>query len=101
MPAMAEVVARCPAEPAPSLEVEGQLPFEDLYRDNFGFVWRNARRLGVPESQVDDAVQEVFIVLHRRRAELEQRGPVRAVLFRILVRVAADQRRAFRRKSPL
>jgi RNA polymerase sigma-70 factor, ECF subfamily len=77
------------------------VPFEQLYAQHVDFVWRNLRRLGVPDAQVDDAVQEVFLVLHRRRTEFEGRASLRTWLFRILLRVAADQRRSARRKSPL
>jgi len=74
--------------------------FEALYEEHFDFVWRNARRLGVGEASVDDAVQETFLVLHRRLGEFEGRSSVKTWLFRILVRVASDHRRTVRRKSP-
>jgi RNA polymerase sigma-70 factor (ECF subfamily) len=88
-------------EPAPAPPPALAEPFEQLYARHFDFVWRNVRRLGVPDGQVDDAVQEVFLVLYRRRAEFEGRASLRTWLFRILLRVAADQRRSARRKSPL
>lgn len=33
-----------------------------LYDENFDFAWRTARRLGLPEADVEDAVQESFQV---------------------------------------
>jgi RNA polymerase sigma-70 factor (ECF subfamily) len=45
-------------------------------------------------------VQEVFLVVHRKRGEFEGRASLKTWIFRILVRVAADQRRSLRRKSP-
>jgi hypothetical protein len=34
------------------------------------FVWRGLRRLGIPEPELDDATQEVFIVSVRRLADI-------------------------------
>ncbi len=76
------------------------LDFEALYDDHFDFVFRNVRRLGVPDAHVDDAVQEVFLVVHRRLGEFEGRSTVKTWLFGILARVASDHRRSLRRKSP-
>lgn len=68
--------------------------FEAVYREHADFVWRNVRRLGVPPSGVDDAVQKVFLVVHRRLADLDDEPRVRAWLFQIVRRVARDERRA-------
>lgn len=76
------------------------IDFEALYDEHFDFVFRNVRRLGVPDAHVDDAVQEVFLVVHRRLAEFEGRSSVKTWVFGILARVAADHRRSLRRKSP-
>lgn len=73
--------------------------FEEVYETHFAFVWRSIRRLGIPISAVDDAVQDVFIVVHRRLPEFEARASVRTWLFAILVRVVRDYRRAYRRKD--
>lgn len=83
-----------------TLEAAAPLDFEEIYDTCFDFVWRNARRLGVPDEHLDDAVQEVFLVVHRRLADFEGRASVKTWLFGILVKVAADHRRAVRRKSP-
>jgi RNA polymerase sigma-70 factor (ECF subfamily) len=63
-----------------------------IYRDQHAFVWRIVRRLGVAEAAVDDAVQEVFVVLHRRRGELDMSGPIRGLLYGIARRVAKRAR---------
>jgi RNA polymerase sigma-70 factor (ECF subfamily) len=70
-----------------------------LFREQGAWVWRLLRRLGVPLSALDDAVQEVFIVVHRRRAELSIKGAGRALLSAIAVRVARDQRRSGHRRQ--
>lgn len=71
--------------------------FEDVYEEHFEFVWRSVRRLGVPDAAVDDAVQDVFVVVHRRGSEFEGRSSVRTWLFGIVVHVA----RAYRRRKSL
>src|SRR2546429_365348 len=37
-----------------------------LRHEHFEFIWRSVRRLGVPEADADDAVQQVFIVAARK-----------------------------------
>lgn len=76
---------------APSLD------FDAFYEAHVDFVWRVARRLGVPSDRVDDAVQDVFVVVHRRMAELDPRVPLRAWLFRVVQNVAREHRRKARR----
>ena len=70
-------------------------------RANADFVWRSLRRLGVPPASLDDATQEVFIVVHRRFHELRPGPTQRAWLFAIAQRVASGQRRWVRRKGNL
>lgn len=67
--------------------------FEDVYREHFRFVWRSLRRLGVPESDVADAAQDVFVVVHRRLAEFEGRSKMTTWLYGICLRVARDRKR--------
>jgi RNA polymerase sigma-70 factor (ECF subfamily) len=73
-------------------------PFEQIYDDNSVFIWRSLRGLGVADANVDDAVQEVFLVVHRRLPEYEPRAHIRSWLFGIAMRVAKDHRRSARRK---
>lgn len=64
-----------------------------IFREHGPFVWRALRRLGVSPADVDDAVQEVFVVVHRKLGEYEGRSQMRTWLYGIAVRVAAAQRR--------
>lgn len=64
-----------------------------LYRQHFQFVWRSLRRLGVRESSIDDAVHDVFLVVHRKLAAFEERAGHRGWLFAIALRVAREYRR--------
>ena len=73
--------------------------FDEIYAEYFDFVWRSVRRLGVAEAGIDDAVQDVFLVLHRRLPEFEGRSSVKTWIFGIALRVARDHRRLLRRKG--
>jgi RNA polymerase sigma-70 factor (ECF subfamily) len=86
-------------EPSSPVLVQALPVFDAVYEEHFDFVWRTARRLGVPESAADDVVQDTFVVLHRRLAEYDGTTPVRRWLIGILTRVVADHRRRYRRKD--
>jgi RNA polymerase sigma-70 factor (ECF subfamily) len=60
-------------------------------------VWRSLRRLGVLESDADDATQQVFLVAHRRIADIVPENE-QAFLLQTALRVAADFRRSRRRR---
>jgi RNA polymerase sigma-70 factor (ECF subfamily) len=105
-------IATAPPAPRPSLtpiavsmppraEADARVrSFRQLYEAHVDFVWRNLRRLGVQESDVEDRTQEVFVVAHRRFDQFEDRGHgPRAWLFQIVLRVASDARR-HRRRHP-
>jgi RNA polymerase sigma factor (sigma-70 family) len=82
------------AESAPP---EEPLDLADLHRDHFAFVWRTLRHLGVPGPALDDAVQDVFLVVHRRLDSFEGRSEVRTWLYAIARRVAFRHRRGAQR----
>jgi RNA polymerase sigma-70 factor (ECF subfamily) len=69
------------------------LEFDGVYATHFDFVWRSLKRLGVPEHQLDDATQDVFLVVHRRLRDFEGRSTVKTWLFGIVLRVARTHRR--------
>ena len=92
---------RSPAPaPAPVGAAGPRVTFEELYERHVDFLWRNARRLGVGDDAVDDVLQQVFLVVHRRLPELAIAGSEKAWLFGVLVRVVRDHKRSLRRKSP-
>lgn len=64
-----------------------------VYEANFAYCWQLLRRLGVREADLEDAVQDVFVVAHRRRAEFRGDSAIRTWLFGIARRVAAGYRR--------
>jgi RNA polymerase sigma-70 factor (ECF subfamily) len=73
--------------------------FAQIYEEYADFVWRNARRLGVPAASAEDVLQEVFIVVQRRRADYDGRAPMRSWIFGILMHVTRRHRRTFQRKQ--
>jgi RNA polymerase sigma-70 factor (ECF subfamily) len=68
----------------------------DIFREYAPFVWRGLRRLGVPESDVEDVCQEVFVVVHRKLGDFEGRSSLRTWIYGICVRTASDYRRSGR-----
>lgn len=75
--------------------------FEEHYRSHFDFTWRTLRRQGVPSTELDDAAQEVFLVLLRRRASIPPELPIRAWLFGVIRRIAWRYRRSDTRRKLL
>lgn len=84
----------------PSPPERPHLEFEVVYAEHFDFVWRNLRRLGVPESALRDAAQEVFLVIYRRISEFVPQGTLRSWIYSILRRVALAQKRQYRQPFP-
>lgn len=81
---------------------DGAAPaFDDVYTAHVGFVWRVLRTFGVSEIHVEDAVQDVFIVVHRRLGEWQGKAAITTWLFSIARRVAANHRRREKRTEPL
>src|SRR5260370_27854497 len=86
-------VRRTVAESAPWQE-----GVEEICVAHMDFVWRNLRRLGVAEASIDEAVQDVFLVVHRRLQDFEERSQMTTWLFGIVLRVAATYRRSVQRR---
>jgi RNA polymerase sigma-70 factor (ECF subfamily) len=70
--------------------------FGQVYDLHVDFVWRTLRRFGVPDASLDDAVQDVFIVVYSKLGEFEGRSSLRTWIFGIARRVARDHRPAGR-----
>jgi RNA polymerase sigma-70 factor (ECF subfamily) len=71
----------------------------ELFDAHHAFVWRTACRLGVSMSDIDDVVQETFIVAARRLPEFEGRSSLRTWLYSIVSHVAHTFRRSQARRS--
>lgn len=85
---------------APQAEAGPAASFEELYATYAAFTWRALRHLGLDPTSVDDAVQEVWVVVYRRLREFEGRAGFRTWLFGIAVNVARNHRRRERRHPP-
>lgn len=68
------------------------LSFDAVFRDEHDFVWRTLRHYGVADAGVDDATQDVFVVVHRRLPDFDPGAPLRPWLAGIARRVAARHR---------
>jgi RNA polymerase sigma-70 factor, ECF subfamily len=93
-----------PESSEPAVEERPAIPssvvdVHHLFESHLPFVWRNLRRLGVPESALEDATQDVFLVVHRRSDTWSPGlSTVETWLFGIVLRVARNYRRAQRRR---
>ena len=67
--------------------------FRTLFAEHAPFVWRTLRRLGLSPADVEDVSQEVFLVVHRRLADFDNRSGLRPWLYGICTRTASDFRR--------
>ncbi len=71
-----------------------------VYRRELNYLIGSLRRLGVPDSDVEDVLHEVFLVMLRRWDQYDQARPLRPWLFGIAFRVASGYRRRNSREVP-
>jgi RNA polymerase sigma-70 factor (ECF subfamily) len=88
-----------PQHLAPENPVDFAQQFARVFDAHATFVWRVLRRLGIPDADADDAVQDVFIVVHDKLESYEERGSIRAWLFTISRQVASHRHRSARRRE--
>lgn len=73
--------------------------FDEVYEETFAFVWRTVRRLGVPDSAIDDVSQEIFVTVYRRLDQFEGRCSVKTWVCSIAMAIVKNYRRSQRRKG--
>lgn len=66
---------------------------DELYRAHADFVWRAVLRLGIGESQAEDAVHEVYLVVRRKLPEFRGDAAATTWLYAIARGVCANLRR--------
>jgi len=84
-----------------AVSAEERATYEKRWRtivnDQVDFIWRALRRLGVPDADLADAAQQVFLVM-ARKLTLVREGSERGFLFQTALRVASDGRRSRTRR---
>jgi RNA polymerase sigma-70 factor (ECF subfamily) len=71
-------------------------PFDSIYAQYIDFVRFSARYFGVAPTAMDDVVQEVFMVIHRKLGTLRQPESLRSWIYSIVRRTVTDHRRTQR-----
>ena len=79
----------------------GALPLKPIYERHADFVWRTVKRLGVPEAEARDAVQDVFLAVHANLHQFEGRSSLATWIFTICRSVARERRRRERQARQL
>ena len=69
-----------------------------IYEAHFRYVWRCLRSLGVRDAQLDDALQDVFVVVQKRLPEFDGGAKVSTWLYAIALRIARKYRERLRRE---
>ncbi len=73
------------------------LDLGQIYDQHSDYVFRCLRSLGVGPSQLEDAVQDVFVVVHQKLASFDGACALRTWLYAIVIRVARKKRAALAR----
>ena len=93
-----------PGEPpkGPPAQPTTALSFDEIYDRYFPFVWRCLRGMGLSPTALDDAAQDVFLVVHRQLGGFRGESSAQTWLYGIARHVASNhQRRAERKQAPL
>jgi RNA polymerase sigma-70 factor, ECF subfamily len=84
----------------PSDESRGAIHagFEVVYESMVDYVWNVVCRMGVPQADAEDVVQEVFVTVYRRLSEFEGRAQLKTWVFTIAVHLVQHYFRTHARK---
>ena len=88
-PTHAEMMPATRLDPDPAPGPPG-LSVAELYDRHAAMVFRSLRALGVHEANLDDAVQDVFLVVHRRLADFEGRSAITTWLYGIAMNLVRN-----------
>lgn len=77
--------------------------FQQIYEQEFDYVWRLLRRFGARERDREDLAHDVFVAVYRSLARYDRERPLRPWLFGFAFRVVSDYRRkaGFQRELPV
>jgi RNA polymerase sigma-70 factor, ECF subfamily len=87
---------RAVARPRPTPENACLTAFET----DLDYLFETLRRLGAGPREIEDLVQEVFLVLHRNWPTLDTTRPLRPYLFGVAFRIVCAHRRRRSREVP-
>ncbi len=85
------VIAPRPSQATPCLEA---------FRRELDYVFWTLQRLGARPPDVEDLLQDVFVVLHRNWPTLDTNRPIRPWLFSVAFRLVRTYRRRHFRETP-
>ena len=80
-------------EPMAANPVAAALDLATVHERHVDFVWKTLQRLGVRPADLEDALQDVFVVVHRRLDSFNGSSLITTWLFGICLRVAVAHRR--------
>jgi len=72
----------------------------DTFEQELDYLYGTLRRLGAPPADIDDLLQDIFVVLYRHWPTLDLTRPLRPWLFGVAFRVVRAHRRRRARESP-
>jgi RNA polymerase sigma-70 factor, ECF subfamily len=93
---LASLLRIMPYDREKSRSLPAPLTLEDVYRDHFDFVFRQAARLGGPAIDAEDAAQEVFMVVARKLDTFDASSLITTWLYGITLNVVRSLRRRAR-----
>ena len=89
---VSEECPRLPMVPSRHATPDDSRDFAAVFERHHDFVWRSLSWLGVAKHAIDDATQDVFIVVHRRLVDYDSATPMRSWLYGIARRIADKYR---------
>src|SRR3954471_23852239 len=72
----------------------------DTFEREVDYLYGTLQRLGAPLADIDDLLQDIFVVLYRHWPTLDLSRPLRPWLFGVAFRVVRSQRRRRSRETP-
>ena len=75
--------------------------FREIFEAHFSYVWNVLLRLGVPQRDLEDLVQQVFLQVHGQLATFDTRRALRPWLFSFAYHAASNYRALARHRVEL
>jgi RNA polymerase sigma-70 factor (ECF subfamily) len=79
--------------PTPAGELPHAIDVAEIYETHVDFLWRSLQHLGIRDADLEDAIQEVLVVVHRKRQSFDFQCRLTTWLFGICLRIASRHRR--------